>query len=335
MSDATIHDVARAAGVSAATVSRALNGGKVKDATRERVRKAASELDYQPNTVARDLISGRSGSGNVGVLLTDVGNFYFTDVLKGLFSVAQAAGYRVFVADIDDVADRDSLVSSVCGASEGQILVAPRMSDEDLGRFAPENTVLVSREYEGFSCVMNDDASGMMQAVRHLASLGHRRIAYASGAARSWSNQVRVETFCRACEQYGLQSVVLGPFEPSYAGGRNVADAVTLEQDVTGVIAFNDLMASGLLSGLLERGISVPGDISLVGVDDSMLSQTLRPQLTSVGIRQERVGSLAMQMLLDMLDAKRDGAGYMPQKSVVPEILIARNSTGVSSKRSV
>lgn len=332
MSEATIHDVARAAGVSAATVSRALNGGKVKDATRERVRKAAAELDYQPSTVARDLISGRSGSGNVGVLLTDVGNFYFTDVLKGLFSVAQAAGYRVFVADIDDVADRDALVASVCGASEGQVLVSPRMNDTELGRFAPENTVLVNRELEGFSCVMNDDASGMLQAVRHLASLGHRRIAYASGAARSWTNRVRSETFGKACEQYGLESVVLGPFESSYAGGRNVADAVILEQGVTGVIAFNDLMASGLLSGLLERGVSVPGDMSLVGVDDSMLAQTLRPQLTSVGIRQERMGSLAMQMLLDMLDAKRDGAGYVPQKSVVPEILIPRNSTGVSLK---
>lgn len=329
MGKATIRDVAQAAGVSIATVSRALNGGTVKSQTREQVRKAAERLGYQSGAVDDESRDDRTGTGNIAVFLTDLGNFYFTDVLKGLLSVAQASGYRVFVADIDSRATNyESTIASIVSKSEGQILVSPRLDDDMISAFPHETTVLANRIVDGYSHVLIDDAAGIQQAVRHMVSLGHRHIAYVSGLDSSWSNVVRRNAFDEACAKFDVESVVLGPFEPSYAGGQNAADAVSLEDGLTGVIAFNDLVACGLLSSLVERGVRVPEDMSIIGIDNSLLSLTSRPRLTSVDVRQERMGAVAMQVLLDQLSSIRDGAGFEPVSSTIAEILITRGSTG-------
>ncbi|OZG63414.1 MULTISPECIES: LacI family DNA-binding transcriptional regulator [Bifidobacterium] len=331
MSDATIQDVAQAAGVSAATVSRALNNGSVKQATRDRVRKAADRLGYKPNAAARDLIAGKSGKGNIAVFVTDVGNFYFTDLFKGLFAQAQSLGYRLFVADLELTNDVERTVGDVVSSCEGQVVVSPRISDTLIRRLFPQrNTVLANRQIEGYTDVCIDDRSGIMQAVRHLASLGHKRIAYISGLSHSWSNRARIDAVSRGCEEFGVECVAIGPFEPTYGGGVNAGDALMLEEGVTAVIAFNDLVASGVVSRLVERGLSIPEDISVMGIDDSVLSRASRPQMTTIDVRQERMGSQAVRLLAELLDAEREGVEFEPVSHMIPEILITRDSTAAA-----
>ncbi|MBT1180639.1 LacI family DNA-binding transcriptional regulator [Bifidobacterium sp. CP2] len=337
MSEATITDVAKAAGVAASTVSRALNGGNVKAETRERIIQFARQMGYRNGTVAAAPVPSGDGNsrGNIAVLVTDIGNYYFTDIFKGLFSVAQNAKYRLFVTDIDVSTDRGETIQSVIGASEGQLLVSPRLSDAELRRYCdPATTVFTNRQVEGYSCVGIDDASGILQAVRHLASLGHRTIAYVSGAGNSYANRVRCSTCVDAAKSFGMDCIVIGPFEPSYAGGVNAGDALLLEQGITGVVAFNDLVASGVMGRLQERGVDIPGEMSVIGVDDSVLSRVVRPQLTTIDVRQERMGALAMQMLINKIESLAlgdDDPEYRePRVELVPEILVTRESTGIA-----
>lgn len=334
MGEITIHDVAKAAGVSTATVSRALNNGSVRESTRKRVRKIADQLGYHPNIAARDLTSGRFGRGNIAVFVTDVSHFYFTDVFTGLFAKAQATGYRLFVTDLELTNDVEQTVTNVISNCEGQILVSPRISDAMIRKLFPvDTTVLANRRFDGYSSVCVDDRSGILQAIRHLASLGHKRIAYVSGSSQSWSNHVRSEAFEEGCEHFGVECVVLGPFEQSYSGGVNAGDALLLEADVTAVLVFNDLVASGLMACLIERGVSIPRDMSVVGIDASLLSLALRPQLTTVDVRHERMGREAVQLLLDLLEAHRDGLKSDVISETVPEILITRDSTAAPCKQ--
>lgn len=336
MPETTITDVARAAGVAASTVSRALNGGTVKAETRERILRIASQLGYRTGQAA----AGQGGAGaangaagNIGVFVTDIVNFYFTDVFKGLFSVAQNAGYRVFVTDIGLSGDRDETIRNVIGACAGQVFVSPRMDDAEIARLCgPENTVFTNRPVEGYSSVCIDDHSGVLQAVRHLASLGHRRIAYVSGSDDSYANIQRREACLEAAASYGMECEVVGPFEPSYAGGVNAGDALLLEEGITGVVAFNDLMASGLIGRLTGRGVAVPERMSVVGIDDSVLSRVMMPQMTTVDVRQERMGAQAMRMLIDKIEAVRAGdmdRARRAEVAMVPEILVTRDSTTV------
>lgn len=338
MSEPTIHDVARQAGVSAATVSRALNGGLVKTQTRDRIKAVAKSMGYKSGASSRKATLSRSGS--IGILVTDVGNFYFADLLKGLFSVAQGAGCRMVIDDLDG-GDPDTVIKRMIAGTAGQVVIAPRLDDDFLRRrFSPDNTVFVSKQLDGYMSACADDRSGMTQAVRHLASLGHRRVAYVGGSDRSWTNTQRINAFTDSVEEYGLESMVLGPFEPSYGGGVNACDAVMLEQDLTGIVIFNDLMAAGLLSSLKERGRKVPEDCSLIGIDNSVLSRAVRPSLTTVDVRQERLGAAAMRILIDMLrefPASADpGAGKesdrIPERLVIPEILLTRGSTAPPSR---
>lgn len=335
MPGATIFDVAKAAGVSPSTVSRALNNGAVSDRTRVRISKLADQLGYKANAAARELVTGNKDT--IGLMLTDIGNYYFTDALKGVFSAAQSRGYRVNVLDLVLADDMEEAVCAMVKSTRGQILLSPRIDNTKIAQwFSPSTTVLASRVFDGFPSVVLNDRDGMVQAVRHLASLGHKRIAYVGGSEESWSNEVRREAYADSCAEYGIEGVVLGPFEPSYVGGASAADAVMLEDGLTGVVAFNDLVACGLMGALQERGVRIPQDLSVVGVDDSVLSRVVRPQLTTVDIRQERMGAIAVQILIDKLEGEGaegpsrgrgagDSAGSFP--ATVPELLISRDST--------
>lgn len=337
MAETTIIDVAKAAGVAASTVSRALNGGNVKAETRERIIQLSRQMGYKGVSAVEESAQHDASQGNLGVIVTDIVNFYFTDIFKGLLSVAQNAKYRLFLADLGETGDYRATISSVASASKGIVFVSPRLDDADIERYCdPAKTVLTNRKVDGYASVCIDDQAGILQAVRHLASLGHKHIAYVSGSDESWANSVRGATAVDVAASFGMDCVVLGSFEPSYGGGINAGDALLLERDVTGVIAFNDLVAAGMIGRLTERGLSVPGDISVVGVDDSVLSRAVRPQLTTIDVRQERVGELAMQMLLGKVDPTAVGARVMTEpdeQAVIPELLVTRESTGLVPSR--
>ena len=189
----TIKDVARAAGVSPSTVSRALTTPELVQAeTRDRVERSAAELGYHPNRAARGLITGRTG--NIGLIVPDLTNPFFPGVVKGVQSRARESDFSVFLADTDeDPAAEAGLVRALCKQVDGIVLCSPRMTEEDLRSVIGETpVVMLNRRVGQIPAITIDNADGIRQAVAHLAALGHRRIAYVAGPRSSWSNRERV-----------------------------------------------------------------------------------------------------------------------------------------------
>ncbi|MDN4476868.1 LacI family DNA-binding transcriptional regulator [Demequina sp. SYSU T00192] len=322
---ATITDVARAAGVSPSTVSRALGGGPVNDATRATIVRVAEELGYRPNRAARELITGRTGT--IGLLVPDLGNPYFSEIIKGASSRARAGALPIFVSDTDeDVAREREAIASLRATTDGLLLVSPRGSDEELAALAAGGpTVVVNREVPGLPAVISDAASGIAQALQHLGALGHTRVAYVTGPHGSWSDHRRREGLASATG-LGIEIVHVPAATPTFHSGVLAADLV-LTTGATAVIAFNDLIAIGVLDRLAARGVRVPHDLSVVGHDDIAMASMCSPHLTTIAVPKERMGSMAADMLLRTLD--RRGASDDRDPSVLlPSTLIVRDSTG-------
>ncbi|MFC4629179.1 LacI family DNA-binding transcriptional regulator [Promicromonospora alba] len=326
----TVHDVARAAGVSISTVSRALsNPERVAAETLERVTRVAAELGYRPNQAASGLRMGRTHA--VGLLVPDLENPYFATVTKAVQARARAEGYEVFVADSDEDPDVEAeLIGALAARTDGLVVASPRTGDAELrAALAGVTAVLANRELAGTSgavspeapCVSVDDADGVAQVLGHLYALGHRKVGVAAGPSSSWSGGRRVAGLKAAAEQRDVELVELGTFQPYFAGGTQAAD-YALASGVTAVVAFNDLMALGILDRLRHRGVDVPGEMSVVGFDDVQLATLVSPALTTVHAPLARLGRRAVDLLLARL------RGGTSASSELPVELTIRGSTG-------
>ncbi len=326
---ATIRDVARLAGVSPSTVSRALSMPEVVNpATRARVRAAAEQLGYEPNRAARGLITGRTG--NIGLVVPDLANPFFPSVVKGVQARARMHDVAVFLADTDEdaVAEAD-LVRALAKQVDGLILCSPRASEAELSAVARETKiVLVNRLVEGVPAVTFDNEGGMRQAIAHLVALGHRRIAWVGGPTASWSSAQRIIGLYAAARDHGAKLVDVGDFAPTYDGGMAAADQV-VATGATAVVAYNDLVAIGLLARLHHRGISVPDDLSVVGIDDIAMSRMSRPALTTVRLDKQKAGEIAVELLLAVLDDP-DPDTIIGTRGKLHGELMVRDSTGVA-----
>lgn len=323
----TIQDVAREAGVSVSTVSRAFTVPElVKDETRRHVLETAERLGYRPNRAARGLITGKTG--NLGVIVPDLSNPFFPTVLKGVQSRAREADYAVFLADCDENATEETaLVQAMAKQVDGVILCSSRMSPSQLERVvAATPLVFINRVVSGQPAVLMDAAGGMRQALDHLAALGHRRVAYLNGPRASWSNRERRRGLRRAAK-HGMEIVELGPFAPRFEGGPHAAD-LAIAGGVTAIVAFNDLMALGVLSRLADRGVAVPERMSVVGFDDIPMAGMATPPLTTVAMQNERAGRAAVDLLVSLLTASDSG----DLRRALECQLIVRASTAVPSK---
>ncbi|KAB1913189.1 LacI family DNA-binding transcriptional regulator [Micromonospora sp. AMSO31t] len=324
---ATIREVARDAGVSPSTVSRALSmPDLVNPVTRERVLRAAQRLGYEPNRAARGLITGRTG--NVGLIVPDLANPFFPSLVKGVQAKAREADYAVLLADTDEdpAAERD-LLRVLAKQVDGLILCSPRGREEDIRALAATTTlVMVNRRVGKLPSVVFDNADGMRQAVAHLQALGHRRVGWVGGPRSSWSNRDRVRALQTATAAAGMELLVAGNFPPQFEGGIAAADLV-IASGVTSVIAYNDLMALGLLDRLRNRGMDVPRDISVIGIDDIQMSAMSSPTLTTVSLTKEQAGRAAVDLLLALLE-QPDGVRNVRRE--LPTQLLVRGSTGVA-----
>ncbi|MBL0888252.1 LacI family DNA-binding transcriptional regulator [Myceligenerans indicum] len=329
---ATVHDVARDAGVSISTVSRSFDPrSKISPATRGRVLAAAERLGYRPHPVARGLRTGRTHA--VGLLVPDLANPFFAAVTKSVQARARAEGYEVFVADSDEDPDAEpELLRALATRTDGLLVASPRADATVLREVLDGVTaVLLNRELPAdeadeapeIPAVTLDDADGTAQIVGHLRSLGHRRVGIAAGPAASWSGARRVAGLHAAAERWGVQIVELGDFRPVFAGGTQAADHA-LAGGVTAVVVFNDLMALGVLDRLRQRGIEVPEEMSVVGYDDVPLATLVTPALTTVRAPLDRLGRRAVDLLLARLrDATATG-------SRLPVELVIRGSAGTA-----
>ncbi|MDX6280257.1 MAG: LacI family transcriptional regulator, partial [Kribbellaceae bacterium] len=317
------------AGVSPATVSRALSSPEiVEPATRERVIRVAEHLGYRPNRAARGLITGRTG--NFGLILPDLANPFFPLVVKGIQQAAREAEYQVFVVDTDeDVSAELGLVHDLAKQVDGVVLCSPRLKGADLQEAASlVPVVLLNRLYGSMPAVVVDNLDGIRQIVLHLTGLGHRRIGFIAGPRTSWSNRQRLTALKTVCQDGATELVQLGSFAPTFAGGLDAVDGVVIS-GVTAVIGYNDLVALGAISGLRRRGVSVPGDLSVVGIDDIPMSAIVEPPLTSLSLPKEVAGRAAVELLLELLDDRPDGVSRIRE---LPTELMVRQTTGPAKK---
>jgi LacI family transcriptional regulator len=320
---ATISDVAAASGVHISTVSRTFSApNMVSEQTRNRVIAAAEELGYRPNRAARALITGKTH--NIGLIVADIANPFFPPMIKAAESQARERDYNIFVAETDeDPSVEEDLVHALAKQVDGVQLCSPRMSDEVIERLSREvPLVLVNRQIPGLPCVLMDVAGGAREAIEHLVELGHRSIALLGGPHGSWTSREIRKSAASAARSGGAELTVLGPNQPTVDGGLAVAEKVA-QANVTAVLAYNDLVAIGLLEGLDGLGIKVPGQISVIGIDDIEMAQRVRPKLTTVSNPTASAGRTAVDMLLQLGDDRRVTA----QVSLRTE-LVVRDSTG-------
>jgi len=312
----TLRDVARAAGVSLATASRALSDAPhVSASNREQVVRTADELGYRPHHAARALTTGSTGT--IGLVLPDLENPFFAAVAKGVQARARETGREVLVADTDEDGDLErDLVDRLLDRVDGLVLCSPRMPTDALeGVVAGGRVALVNREAPGAPSVSFDTADGVRQALDHLRALGHDLVAYAGGPTASWSDGLRPAALGRGAA--GPDQVVdLGAFRPVHAGGVQAAD-LALAAGATAVLCFNDLVALGLLARLHARGLRVPDDVSVVGFDDVPAASLVTPALTTVAVPLARAGRQAVDLL--------EGP---PERRCLPTHLVVRSSTG-------
>nr|WP_269142075.1 substrate-binding domain-containing protein [Georgenia yuyongxinii] len=265
----------------------------------------------------------------MGLAVPDFSNPFFSGIAQVIERRARQLGYFLLMADTDeDPATELSTLQRMSEQVDGVIAVAPRAGDEDLhGVLAGmENVVLINRQLPGLASVNVDVALGMRQAVAHLAALGHRDLGYIGGPEASRAGRTIAASLRAAATEFGCQLSELAHVEPNHRGGFAAADVVVASK-VTAVVAHNDLIAFGLISRLVERGLAVPDDVSVIGCDDIPFSSMLTPTLTSVAVDPDRVGRSAVDLLMRSIHAGEDIGAV---EVTVPSQLVVRASTGVA-----
>ena len=328
---ATLTDVAKRAGVALSTASRAYSDPeRVGPETLRKIRLVAQELGYEP-PIARLVDSpAPGGASTIAVIVPDIANPVFAAFVKA----AQAQGwYRrqtVVLADTDLSPDRErETLTHLRDQVDGIILCSPRLEADQILALCPRiPVVLVNREAAGVDCVIADASDGLRQTFDYLAALGHRRIAYVQGAPQSWSNEHRVGLARTLAAAAGLELQVLGWQAETVAGGTAAAASV-VATGASAVITHNDLMALGVITGARALGLSVPDDLSVVGIDDIPLAAITHPSLTSVAVPMTRAGSESLELL------ERNLGGERPTPRVIrlPTQLVVRGSTGPAAAR--
>jgi LacI family transcriptional regulator, repressor for deo operon, udp, cdd, tsx, nupC, and nupG len=324
-SKATIYDIAKAAGVNPSTVSRALNNpGRVSAKTQKAVRDAAEELQFQMNPYARALGTGRTET--LGLILTDITNPTFFDMIRAAQSTAITRNYTMMIAEsAESPATELKAALRMQATVDGLILASPRMDDDNIRILAATKPmVVVNREVEGVSCVVPDVNGGIRAAIRVLAEQGHRKIAYLAGPTQSWMSDRRWEGVQDASAWSRLETVKLETGKPTVDGGRRVAREV-LSSGATAVMAYNDLLAIGLMQELQAAGVVVPDHISIVGFDNIFGADFTTPPLTTVRSPLATCGTTAASLLLDKLDREAED---QPSLVHVDTELILRGSSG-------
>ncbi|MBQ1081998.1 MULTISPECIES: LacI family DNA-binding transcriptional regulator [unclassified Nocardiopsis] len=326
----TIYDVAAEAGVAASTVSRTFgNPRRVNATTRDHVLRVAERLGYRPNPLATALQSGHKAT--IAMLVPDITNPHFFGTIRGAERRASEAGVTFILGNTEESAAHErNQIERLDHSVDGFVLAASRMSDETtVGISQSHNLALVNREVDGLPGVVVDSGPGSWQIVEHLASLGHRSIVYLSGPHQSWLANQRWKALRAAAERRGLSVARLGPFPPRVSGGGAAADAA-LVSGATALVAHNDLLAIGVLRRLSERGVAVPGEVSVVGYDDIFGADLCVPALTTLAGPEDEAGRVAVELLLRK--GSLSTAHPAPQRVVLPTHLVIRDSTGPAAR---
>jgi DNA-binding LacI/PurR family transcriptional regulator len=294
----TLTEIAEACGVAPSTVSRALsNPNRVSPGMYQKITSKAQELGYTSALLpARD---DRLARGTIALVLPNLTNPFNLDVTRGAQAQIRAASYlHLMVSTEESLTMEEQWLREMARTVDGIVVSSPRVDDETLrsvAQIAP--TVLINREAPGLSGVVIDTPGGLAQALQYLQSLGHTRIAYVRGPHGSWTDHVRFEAIADAAAALDVELVTVGRYQPTLPNGAAAADAVVLTR-ATACIFFNDVLAIGALDRFRQLGVSVPGDLSVVGCDDIFGSSFSHPPLTTVTSPGESAGRAAVDMLI-------------------------------------
>jgi DNA-binding LacI/PurR family transcriptional regulator len=322
--------VAMLSGVSRATVSRSFTRPEVVNPmTRARVLSVAHRVGYRPYARVRPVVAARTGT--IGLFVPDIANPYFPPLIKEVQARARQRGFTVMLADSDEhTEDEAMIVADLAAQTDGIVVVSPRMADGHLRRLAASRRlVLVSRDLPGHTLSVLQSEQGLTQAIQHLRVLGHGSVLYMTGPAESRSNDLRSAAITRAGEAANIVVTEIGPFEPRYEAGESAIDLV-LALRPTAIIAYNDVMALGLIAQMQRRDITVGSDVSIIGIDDIWAAQISAPPLTTVRVPIGESATVAVGLLLDLLEG---GAEPPLQPVEIPSRLVVRATTGPVSNQ--
>lgn len=331
----SIADIARAAGVSHTTVSRALRESPlISERTRGRIQRLAQEMGYTPNAIAQSLQTRHSST--IGLVVTSIADPFFGDVVKGVEEVARAAGFSVFLSATHNDPDQEmAIIETFHRRRVDGILVASSRTTNYKERLDHIRipTVLINSHAESQAKLLYrvsiDDRRGAHLAVEHLLQLGHRSIGYLGISSRPRSNWQRLLGYQSALTAAGVPGcddwVVITPgdeasHEEDVAAGQFSLPRF-LDAGVTAIFCYNDMTAIGLLMACRERGIAVPQELSIIGFDDIKMASYVTPPLTTIHQPMVELGRLATQVMLNLLN-NRPGRDYM-----LPPTLMLRSST--------
>lgn len=324
----TLTEVAQRAGVSLSTASRAFSEpDRISPETLARVVRAAEEIGYVASSPRRQRTTSRpSRSTTVAMTVPDLAN----PIIASFVKAAQAHGwYRrqtLVLTDADGSPDRErEILGELHGRVDGFIACSPRLPAHDIVELCGDAPlVLVNRDSDEAPSVLADTEHGLRQAVEYLRVLGHEHLAYVQGNQLSWSNEHRVAAMRRLADEHDVELDVLGWHAETMAGG-NAAAASVVATGATAVIAHNDLVALGIVDGAAQLGLTVPEDLSVVGIDDTTIASVAKPQLTSIQVPMSRAGVLSVDLLHALLAQDDD---VDPARTVhLPTQLVVRQST--------
>jgi DNA-binding LacI/PurR family transcriptional regulator len=332
----TIKDVAKQAGVSHSTVSRALHGSSlISDETVERIRQIAVEMGYFPSAAARSLKTNRSHA--LGVIVSAIDDPFFSEILQGIEEIAQGQGYSMLMAASQRDPERERAIVQDMRERhvDGLILCSASFSAEQRRKLLEYGIPIVmvnnqaAEEYR--YSIYHDDVDGSRQVTRHLIELGHKRIAYLGNSLSGRTTLDRLTGFRHEMEVAGLVipdeyilEVPGGGPEDGFNASNQILD---MPERPTALFCFNDMLAIGVLQGLHSAGFSVPGDFSVVGFDNIVFSAYTNPTLTTLEQPKRYIGAEAARLILGLLDRIEDKEAPDQEIQKLKGRLLVRQST--------
>jgi LacI family transcriptional regulator len=328
----TIRDVARAARVSIATVSRVQHNSRlVTDTTGRRVRTVARRLGYSPHAAAQSLSTRRTSS--IGVLLPDLYGEFYAELIRGIDQTAQRRGYHLLVASShNDKATIEAALQAMRGRVDGLVVMSPapgaHLAVRDLPERFPVVLLACDASSRSFDSIVMANRDGAYAMVRHLAALGHRQIATITGPARNFDASERLRGYRAALHDARLRPIrgleVPGDFTQA-SGFEACRKLMARRSKPTAIFAANDAMAIGALSALAEAHVRVPADVAVGGFDDIPMARYMHPPLSTVRVNISALGERATQRLLD---AVGNGRKHHNRRETLPVTLVVRESCG-------
>lgn len=333
----SIKDIARIAGVSYSTVSRALHDSSlISEEVRVRIKNLASTMGYTPNAVAQSLQSRLTHS--IGLIITTISDPFFMDVVSGVEEAAREAGFSVFLATSNNNPDQEIKILETFNRRrvDGVILAASRIGNDYANRLERIQipVVMINNqaigEYKNLYSVAVDDYAGGCIAMQHMIELGHSKIGYIGVSNRPGSNGRRLKSYFLAMQERGFtgrpdwvhldESVNNEDLAGDIRVGQNLAPLL-LKSGVTAIFCYCDTIAAGAFIACRKLGISIPEDVSIIGFDDNVLCEIISPPLTTIRQPKREMGQMAIRMLLNCFQ------GENVEDALLQPSLVVRGST--------